>query len=129
MFDALQSLEHWVPLPSFFMGRSGVGQDVFPEQWLLVSSFKGPLSSPSGGQLTFAQVLSVPASSQNFLEVVGPAHEGLTQPLTLDPPSHFLHAGFLLWMGKQGLFFHICSDFSGYSFTDVSESSRSDSPR
>ena len=94
LYDALQSLERWVPLPFFFTGRFDVGQDVFPEQWLLVSSFKDPCLHRVVDNSLLLMVLSVPSLLPNFLG-------GRWGPLTRDLPS------LQLWMPRPISFMQV----------------------
>ena len=78
----------------FFTERFDLGQDVFPEQWLLVSSFKDPCLHRVVDNSLLLMVLSVPASSQIFLD-------GCWGPLTRDLPS------LQLWMPRPISFMQV----------------------
>ena len=98
--DALQSLERWARLPIFFTGRFDVGQDVFPEQWLLVSSFKDPCLHLVVDISLLLMVLSVPASSQIFLEVAGACSRGTYPAFNSGCPVPFPPCRFLAMAGE-----------------------------
>ena len=85
----------------FLTGRFHVGQDVFPEQWRLVSSFKDPCLHRVVDNSLLLTVLSV----QIFLEVVGtPRTRDFPSLQLCMPPSHFLHAGFFAVAGETRSF-------------------------
>ena len=104
MYDFLQSVERWVPLPIFFKGRFDVGQDVFPEQWLLVSSFEDPCLHRVVDNSLLLMVLSVPASSQNFLEVVRARSRGTYPAFNSGCPVPFLSFRFHAVAGETRSF-------------------------
>ena len=104
MYDALQSLERWVPLPIFFTVRFDVGQDVFPQQWLLVSSFKDRCLHRVVDNSLLLMVLSVPASSQIFLKVVGARSRGTYPTFNSGCPVPFPSCRFLAVAGETRSF-------------------------
>ena len=98
------------------------GRTCFQSQWLLVSSFKDPCPHRVGWTIHSCSwsCLSQPPPKFSWRSLWAQSRFGLAQPSTLVAPSHFFHAGFLLWLGKQGLFFHMCCDFLGVFFPQSS---------